>query len=55
METKLIVKHDLQPENEIFINADCLCDFCDRKLPEWKMQNVAGDACVCEDCYEHFT
>lgn len=52
---KLIVKHDIQPENEVFINAVCWCDFCSRKLPEWKMNTNKGwDVQVCEDCYEHY-
>ena len=56
METaiKLKVKHDMFPENEVFINCTCECDFCGRKLPEFKMIHVAGDASVCEDCYDHF-
>lgn len=51
---KLVVKHDLFPENEILFNCDCWCDFCSTYLPEWKMTNIA-DAQVCEDCYEHYT
>ncbi len=50
----LEIRHDRYPTNEIFINADCWCEFCSRKLPDWKMQNIHGDASVCEDCYEHY-
>ena len=50
----LKVKHDLHPENEILINADCWCDIGSHYVPEWMMQNVEGDAGVCEDCYEHY-
>lgn len=50
----LVIKHDMFPLNEIFINCNCYCDFCSRKLPEWKMANVRGDAQVCEDCYEQY-
>ena len=50
----LEVRHDAQPENEIFINCDSWCDLCSRRLPEWKMTNLAVDQGVCEDCYENF-
>lgn len=50
---KIKVTHDVQPENEIFINADCLCDFCQTKYPEWMMHSV-GDVQVCEACYDHY-
>jgi hypothetical protein len=52
---KLLVRHDVQPENEVFINATKFCDFCSRKLPEWKMHNYESGQSVCEDCVEHYT
>jgi hypothetical protein len=52
---KLQVHHDHFPENEIFINATCLCDFCQRNLPEWKMVRSVGDMSVCDDCHDHYT
>ena len=50
----LEVRHDAQPENEIFINCDSYCDFCQRKLPEWKMINWSADPSICDDCHDHF-
>ena len=50
----LPVKHELQPEHEILINADCWCDIGRHKVPEWMLVNCAGDANVCEDCWDNF-
>lgn len=50
----LEVNHDRYPENEILINADCWCDIGGHKVPEWMLQNIQGDASVCEDCYDNF-
>lgn len=51
---KLIVKHDTHAY-EVLINADCWCDIGSHYVPEWMMMNLATDANVCEECYEHYS
>jgi formylmethanofuran dehydrogenase subunit E len=50
---KLKVTHDVQPENEIFINATEHCDICGNNYPEDLMRYLA-DVAVCEGCYDHY-
>lgn len=50
---KLKVAHALQPENEIFINANSWCEYCARNYPEW-MTTTVGDISLCDGCYDHF-
>lgn len=56
LDTKTLqVKHASFPENEIAINADAWCDIGGHKVPEWSLQNLQGDAQVCEGCFDHFS
>jgi hypothetical protein len=52
--TKLEVKHDQFPENEIIINA-VWCDIGGHKVYEDEMRYGPYDASICFDCYDHFT
>lgn len=51
---KIPVKH-LSSEyvDELIISADCLCDLCQTKYPEWNMHSV-GDLTVCDGCFDHY-
>ena len=51
----LKVKHDLSPTNEVFINADTVCDFCERKLPGSMIVVKDFDQTCCQDCYDYYT
>lgn len=51
---QLKVKHDVFPENEIIINADCWCDIGGHKVQEWMLHNTRADAGICEDCWDNF-
>jgi len=51
----LKVTHDVQPENEILINAHYWCDIGNHKVPEWMLQNTRTDVQMCTDCWNNFT
>lgn len=50
---KLKVIHDMFPENEVIINA-VWCDIGSHKVSEDDLVAIAGDATVCEGCYDHY-
>jgi hypothetical protein len=48
----LKVTHDVQPENEVIINA-VWCDIGSHNVSEDMLVAIAADATVCEGCYDH--